>query len=70
MKEPKYTPGLWIAFKMGDSKGAFGQINGGALDDDGGWLYIVDNAANPGSTYAVAEPDITATSDGSSWTKL
>ncbi|OGL24749.1 hypothetical protein A3A68_01855 [Candidatus Saccharibacteria bacterium RIFCSPLOWO2_01_FULL_48_13] len=69
MKEPKYNPGLWVLFKM-EAGGAFGKINGGNYTEEAGWTYFVDNASNPGTTISVAEVDIVATSDGSTWTKF
>lgn len=68
MKEPKYNPGLWVVFKMGDGA-AFGKIMGGNLnsDADTAWIYYVENASSPGTTFTVAEVDITAKSDGGDW---
>lgn len=64
--KPKYNPGLWVVFKM-DNGGAFGKIIGGSFSSDEGWIYYVENAANPGTNYTVAEVDILAKSDGGDW---
>jgi len=69
MQIPKYNPGLWVVFKMNNG-GAFGKINGGSFSSDKGWIYFVENAASPGTTYTVAEVDISAKSDGKDWVEI
>ena len=56
-------------FKM-EAGGAFGKIDGGNYTEEAGWTYFVYNASNPATAISVAEVDITATSDGTAWTKV
>ncbi len=69
MKDPKFSPGTWILFKM-ENGGAFGKITGGNYTEEGGWVYQVDSATSPEKYITVAEVDITAKSDGTAWAKI
>ncbi|MEX0881450.1 MAG: hypothetical protein WEC17_03005 [Candidatus Saccharimonadales bacterium] len=70
MKEPKYSPGSWVVFKL-ERGGAFGRILGGNYTDDSGWIYYVENVSNKENPlFTVAEVDITAKSDGGGWAKI
>ena len=69
MNNPKYNPGLWVLFKMGDGA-AFGKIKGGNLSSDAGWIYYVENTSNPADVFKVAEVDISAKSDGGDWAEI
>lgn len=69
MKEPKYSPGSWVVFKM-EGGGAFGKIVAGNYTEGGGWVYYVENPKSPEKIITVAEVDIAAKSDGGNWTTV